>query len=323
MSRLVYSLPVLALAVSAALLPGQGSSQPSGSTWTFAVSGDSRNCGDYVMPAIASRVMGEGDAFYWHLGDFRRMSAEDEDMLAVEPASGKRTLNEYRAVAWDDFLKHQMAAFGDFPVFLGRGNHEVGIPNSRELYKAKFASYLSRPEILAQDDKDKSGAAPKLSPWYHFVRDGVDFITLDNSEKDEFSDAQMTWLRGVLDRDLAPNSGIKTIIAGAHEAMPESLNSNHAMDEASPAGIAAGEKAYRWFADAQTKGKHVYLNASHGNRGAGAHHRVGRSTPLRTASDGPSGRQDPYLRIRPGDGSSRWKDRLFLERNQRKGIGGA
>ncbi len=264
MSRFVHSLPLFALAVSAALLPGQSTPAATGSTWTFAVSGDSRNCGDYVMPAIAARVKGEGDQFYWHLGDFRRMSAEDEDMLAAEPATGKRTLEEYRKVAWDDFLQHQMASFGDFPVFLGRGNHEVGgQPNSRELYRTKFASYLSRPEIVAQDEKDKSGAAPKSSPWYHFVRDGIDFITMDNAEKEEFSEAQLTWLRGVLDRDLAANSGVKTIVMGAHEAMPGSLNSNHAMDESSPAGIAAGEKAYRWFAEAQKKGMHVYLIASH------------------------------------------------------------
>jgi hypothetical protein len=39
--------------------------------WTFAVSGDSRNCGDVVMPAIAAGVHQDQAAFYWHLGDFR------------------------------------------------------------------------------------------------------------------------------------------------------------------------------------------------------------------------------------------------------------
>ena len=42
-----------------------------GKVWWFAVSGDSRNCGDVVMPAIAKQVREDGASFYWHLGDFR------------------------------------------------------------------------------------------------------------------------------------------------------------------------------------------------------------------------------------------------------------
>ncbi|MGA9568018.1 MAG: hypothetical protein WBS19_21000, partial [Candidatus Korobacteraceae bacterium] len=41
------------------------------STWKFAVSGDSRNCGDIVVPAIAQGVLSDGAAFYWDLGDYR------------------------------------------------------------------------------------------------------------------------------------------------------------------------------------------------------------------------------------------------------------
>jgi hypothetical protein len=37
----------------------------------FAVSGDSRNCGDIAMPAIAAGVRKDGAQFYWHLGDYR------------------------------------------------------------------------------------------------------------------------------------------------------------------------------------------------------------------------------------------------------------
>ena len=231
-------------------------------TWTFAVSGDSRNCGDFVMPVIASRVKAEGDSFYWHLGDFRWMSKPDEDLSAMEPAGKTLTVDEYRQVAWDDFLTHQMSAFGDFPVFLGRGNHETVSPMTRDRYIAKFSGFLNRPEIIAQDRLDGSGAAPLSSPWYHVVRDGIDFITLDNASHDEFSEAQMSWLRGVLDRDLAPGSGVTTILAGMHEALPHSTSSNHAMDDDGH-GTQSGEVAYRWFAGAQTAGKHVYLLASH------------------------------------------------------------
>lgn len=59
------------------------------SQWTFAVSGDSRNCGDFVMPAIAAKAKAESDAFYWHLGDFRWISSTDQDMEAMLPAGSK------------------------------------------------------------------------------------------------------------------------------------------------------------------------------------------------------------------------------------------
>ncbi|MGC1169815.1 MAG: hypothetical protein WA886_12990, partial [Candidatus Acidiferrales bacterium] len=48
--------------------------------WSFAVSGDSRNCGDVVMPAIAAGVLKDNASFYWHLGDFRKNSDFDEDI---------------------------------------------------------------------------------------------------------------------------------------------------------------------------------------------------------------------------------------------------
>ena len=57
-------------------------------SWTFAVSGNSRNCGDFVVPAIAAKVKAEKDAFYWHLGDFRLMS-KGEDLQSMQPAGKK------------------------------------------------------------------------------------------------------------------------------------------------------------------------------------------------------------------------------------------
>jgi hypothetical protein len=264
MSRLSRALPVLALIMSAAFVPARNpkSAVSSDVPWTFAVSGDSRNCGDFVVPVIADRVKAEGDAFYWHLGDFRWMSQPDEDMLAMQPAGAALAKDEYQKRAWDDFFNHQLGSFGDYPVFLGRGNHDAIPPMTRNGYMAKFAGYLDRPEIAAQDTKDGAGAAPKSSPWYHFIRNGVDVITLDNSTKDEFTEAQLKWLRGVLDRDLAAGSGVSAIVAGMHEALPHSTSSNHAMDDWE-LGIASGEKVYRWFAAAQAAGKHVYLLASH------------------------------------------------------------
>jgi hypothetical protein len=229
--------------------------------WTFAVSGDSRNCGDFVMPAIAAHTRAEHDAFYWHLGDFRWMSQPDEDLQSMQLGGHQLSKAEYQRVAWDDFLTHQIASFGDLPVFLGRGNHENVAPMTRDGYNAKFSPWLNRPEIAAARQADGPAAAP-LGPWYHWTDHGVDFITLDNASHDEFSSAQLHWLRGVLDRDLAPGSGIQAIVAGMHEALPHSTGAEHAMDDWD-LGRRSGEQVYQWFAAAQAAGKHVYLFASH------------------------------------------------------------
>jgi hypothetical protein len=253
---LCSSLAMFVFAAAAAVAQTSGST-----TWSFAVSGDSRNCGDFVMPAIASSVKAENDAFYWHLGDFRWLSKPDQDLVAMQYAGSEPSRDEYLRVAWDDFLTHQMASFGTVPVFLGRGNHETVAPMTREAYVTKFKAFLDQPEIKAQREADGADAAA-VGPWYHWVHNGVDFITLDNASKDEFSNEQLKWLRGVLDRDLAQESGIRTIVAGMHEALPHSLGAEHAMDD-SEQGERTGDLVYTWFYDAQAAGKHVYLFASH------------------------------------------------------------
>lgn len=213
------------------------------------------------MPALAASVKAEKDDFYWHLGDFRWISQPDQDLLSMLPPGSQISKAEYQQRAWDDFLTRQMTSFGSFPVFLGRGNHENVKPMTREGYIEKFSSYLNRPEIAAQRAADGANAAP-IGPWYHWTHHGVDFITLDNASREEFTDAQLHWLRAVLDRDLAPNSGIRTIVAGMHEALPHSTGSEHAMDDWE-LGERTGEQVYTWFYDAQAAGKHVYLIASH------------------------------------------------------------
>jgi len=236
-----------------------GHAQQSSSDWTFAVSGDSRNCGDFVVPAIAAKVKAEKDTFYWHLGDFRAMSGPDEDLQSMQPEGKKLKKEEYQPIAWDDFLTHQMAAFGDFPVFLGRGNHEAVKPMTREGYIEKFHSYLDRPEIAAQR---KTDGDETVESWYHWIEGSVDFVTLDNASKDQFSDVQLGWLRGVLDHDLSVDSGVKTIVVGMHETLPHSKSSDHAMDDWD-LGIHTGEIVYGWLFDAQAAGKHVYVISSH------------------------------------------------------------
>src|SRR5690242_8189817 len=158
---------VFLVCVAHCAFAGKAGAQVAAPLWTFAVSGDSRNCGDFVMPAIAARVKAEHDVFYWHLGDFRWMSQSDQDMVAM--LGGKEmSKDEYRQRAWDDFLDHQTASFGSLPVFLGRGNHDTIPPMTREGYIQKFSKYLDRPEIAAQRNADQEHAAP-IGPWYHWV----------------------------------------------------------------------------------------------------------------------------------------------------------
>ena len=76
---------VLAGVVASVLAPVALAQAPPPAAWAFAVSGDSRDCGDLVMPKIArsieSEVAGPPAEFYWHLGDFRRMYDIDCDIL--------------------------------------------------------------------------------------------------------------------------------------------------------------------------------------------------------------------------------------------------
>src|SRR6266699_212981 len=108
---------LLTLFVVSLPMPGQNPPVP---VWKFAVSGDSRNCGDIVMPAIASAVLRSRAEFYWHLGDFRAIYDFDEDM--VPPA--KLQLNtphgriiDYLTKAWPDFIDRQLRPFGATELF--------------------------------------------------------------------------------------------------------------------------------------------------------------------------------------------------------------
>src|ERR1700747_1332848 len=62
--NLVHTLAAAAafLALAFAPVPAKAQpapTQPAVGEWSFAVSGDSRNCGDFVMPAIAAKVKAE------------------------------------------------------------------------------------------------------------------------------------------------------------------------------------------------------------------------------------------------------------------------
>src|SRR5271157_5026816 len=198
----------------AATLSGQAQ-QDSGGSWKFAVSGDSRNCGDIVMPAIAQAVLSDGAEFYWHLGDYRRMSTYDEDYLRIHPDT---TIDDYLANAWPDFIDHQIKPFGDFPVFLGIGNHELVKPKTRPQYIAQFGKWLDKPLIRQQRLADNPDDH-LVKTYYRWIQHGVDFITMDNASADMFDANQMAWLQSVLAKD-AKDPSIRTVVLGMHASLP-------------------------------------------------------------------------------------------------------
>lgn len=244
-------------AVSLCCLTMPLASQQRGS-WKFAVSGDSRNCGDIVMPAIAASARSNGAELYWHLGDYRALSNFDEDYRRTHPKAG---ISQYFAQAWPDFIQHQLVPFGDLPVYLGIGNHELVPPMTRGQYIAQFADWLDTP-VLQQQRLADNPSNHLLTTYYHWIRGGVDFISMDDASPDMFDATQMKWVKMVLDKD-AKNDAVRSVVVGMHAALPGSSSAGHSMNE-SAQGTASGNKVYAQLsAFRQTTGKNVYLLASH------------------------------------------------------------
>lgn len=231
--------------------------RPTESEWNFAVSGDSRNCGDVVMASIAKSVLAHDAKFYWHLGDFRIGYAEDEDM---KQSDGAMSIDEYHKRAWDDFIGHQIQPFGSLTVHLGIGNHELYLHGttskdeslSHRDFTTKFAKWLGK------------------SSYYEWKLGQVQFINLDNSVDAGFDEHQMAWLEGLLENEIS-DSNVRAIVVGMHRALPNSLACGHSMNgdpyssaEDNRKSVASGRRAYAdlWnFHNAS--GKYVYVLASH------------------------------------------------------------
>jgi hypothetical protein len=232
--------------------------QTSGGSWKFSVSGDSRNCGDITMPAIAAGVRSDGAEFYWHLGDFRALSNFDEDYVRTHP---KASIARYFKDAWPDFIQHQLVPFGDLPVYLGIGNHELEGPMTRGQYIAQFADWLNQPMLQRQRLSDDP-SNHLLTTYYHWVQRGVDFINMDNASDDMFDSAQMKWFAKVLAND-TKDSSIRTVVVGMHAALPDSSSAGHSMND-SAQELATGRKVYAQLsAFRNTAKKNVYVLASH------------------------------------------------------------
>jgi len=257
------AVALLALLVACAQTAGARPEEPKApGAWKFAVGGDSRNCGDVVMPAVAAGAASTGAAFYWHLGDFRALYDFDEDLLQARRVAGEKppAITEYQKTAWDDFLQSQIAPFGEIPVFLGIGNHELVAPKSRLEFLAQFADWFNAAPIAGQRLKDNP-KDHRLKSYYHWIRSGVDFITLDNASSDQFDSEQVTWLERVVNRDIA-DASITTIVAGMHAALPDSLGADHSMSNWAQ-GEQSGRRVYAALLKAQGAGKKVYVLASH------------------------------------------------------------
>ena len=224
--------------------------------WNFAVSGDSRNCGDVVMPSIAADARANSAVFYWHLGDLRAINDFDEDFRAQYP---KATISEYLATAWIDFERSQIEAFGTMPFFLGIGNHETVPPKTREEFLTTFADWLDAPPLREQRLQDDPHDHT-LRAYYHWIRDGVDFISLDNATPDQFDAAQVAWLKKILQNDRHDGT-VRALVVGMHEALPESLARGHSMSDAQNMQV-TGLQAYEALLEVR-KTKPVYVLASH------------------------------------------------------------
>ena len=231
-------------------------SAASGGPWHFAVSGDSRNCGNVVMPSIAADATAHAAAFYWHLGDLRAIYDFDEDYRALHVGA---TISDYLRDAWPDAQRNQLEAFGTTPVFVGIGNHETIPPKTREQFVSAFADWLDAPALRAQRLKDDAHDHV-LRTYFHWKWNGVDFISLDNATPDEFDAAQLAWLGRVLTAD-EHDAGLVAVVVGMHEALPESLARGHSMSDGPGAETSGLEVYARLLKLHQTKP--VYVLASH------------------------------------------------------------
>jgi hypothetical protein len=234
---------------------------PANAPWTFVVSGDARNCGDVVMPAIAQTAREHKAAFYWHLGDLRRMSGQDEDIVSQpEHLVAPLIQAQYHRIAWKDFIDNAMAAFGSLPFFMGIGNHELYPPKTRDEFVATFRPWLDTPILKAQRLKDNPADAG-VKAYFHWIDRGIAFYFLDNASIEQFDDAQLAWFERALARDAA-DPLITAIVAGMHKPLPDGYNL-HSMNE-SVRSTETGRRVYADLLKAQNEGrKRVYVLASH------------------------------------------------------------
>jgi hypothetical protein len=229
-------------------------------SWTFVMSGDSRNCGDLIMPVIARRAKAGGARFYWHLGDLRALYEIDEDYAGLHRMAPEAlTMDAYGKAAWDDFEQKQVAPFGDLPFFLGIGNHEL-ISRTRDQFVAQFRKLLDIEPIRRQREADDPNDHT-VRTYYHWREPGVDFINLDNADS-TFDGAQLSWAMKVIAAD-ETDADVKILLVGMHESLPDSYSLDHSMNQGGDKG-ASGRAIYKRLLEFRQKsGKPVHVFSSH------------------------------------------------------------
>jgi hypothetical protein len=262
MRRICVAIAGILWAAAPSFGQAQTAPAPKAGPWHFAASGDSRNCGDLVMPTIAAGVRRDQAAFYWHLGDFRAIYTFDEDIVhQPEHIAKPLVIADYESAAWPDSIDSQLVPFGSLPVFLALGNHETTPPKTRADLLPQFADWFNSATIVRQrllDDPHDH----LMKFYYHWIERGVAFYTLDNATADQFDNAQVLWFERVLARDAA-DPAITTGVVGMHEALPESIGASHSMND-SVAGTESGRRVYADLLRAQNEShKRVYVLASH------------------------------------------------------------
>ena len=260
-SHLALTLFAFALLPALAQPTPAHNDSPAGS-WHFIVSGDSRNCGDIVMPTIAANSAQFKPEFYWHLGDLRAIYKIDEDMAHAAAASGETLkCSNYRRLAWNDFVTRQIAPFGETPFYVGIGNHEIMPPKSEDAFQRQFYDWLNQRALRHQRALDGEPAQPE--PWFHWIQGGVDFIYLDNSSG-YFSEDELTWFFHRLANDKYDPT-VKTLVVGMHEALPGSIANKHSMGDSDDLrGPQSGEMVYRALVNFRENYKrNVLVLASH------------------------------------------------------------
>lgn len=262
--KLALTIGLVSVAATCVCARALAANQP---PWSFAASGDSRNCGDLVMPTIAKKVKADKAEFYWHLGDFRWLSQPDQDM-------NPDGYDEHSA--WQNFIDRQLIPFtkAGVPVFLGIGNHELyGYRNddakARADYESTFSRWIDAPLLRRQRLQECRTCT--VQTYYDWNQHQVNFIYLDNASEEGFGPQQLAWLKQVIARD-STDGKIRTVIVGMHRALPNSWACAHSMngdpgDEDQPATLASiksGREAYIMLLNfAESTGKKVYLLASH------------------------------------------------------------
>jgi hypothetical protein len=240
-----------------------------------------------IAQAIADNKQNAPVDFYWHLGDLRAIYRVDCDFGKMKdpsfqcvkgeasPSQTAPMKNQYLSAAWPDFINFQIKPFEKLgiPFYLGIGNHELIAPKTRDQFRQQFKEWLTKQTIQEQRAFDRDHGIPSKDgdTYFHFIQKGVDIIYLDNAniydDKDlknqdpGFSEDELKWLDLVLKRDES-DPQVRAVIVGMHAALPESVSRDHAMDRTC-ASLCNGKRAYNRLALTQSRGKKVYILASH------------------------------------------------------------